>query len=250
MIRDPATAHLVHTLLETGAMAIGARYYWHLRRQAGQPSALLGSGFFVLLGCLLGAALGNKTVFWIEMPHLWSEHGGLSGFFFGGQSMVGGLLGGLIGVEVAKKLSHHRNSTGDLFVFPLLLALMIGRLGCFLAGLNDGTYGIATGLPWGVDFGDGIPRHPTQLYEIAFAALLWISLARAQPRLVLVPGLTWKCLFCAYLLWRLLIDGIKPVPYAYSLGLSGIQWVCLLALLLYLPLLGRDLSRLPSPKTS
>jgi hypothetical protein len=43
-----------------------------------------------------------------------------------------------------------------------------------------------------------------------------------------------------YLGWRLLVDAIKPIPYAYPLGMSGIQWVCLLALLFYLPLTYRQ----------
>ena len=244
MIQDPATAQLIHTLFEAGAMALGAQYYWALRRRAQLPSALEGGSFVVLVGCLLGAALGNKTVFWLEVPQLWVERGGLVGFFLGGQSMVGGLLGGLLGVEAAKKLSGRRSSTGDLFVYPVLLALMVGRVGCFLAGLNDGTFGTPSTLPLAVDFGDGIPRHPTQLYEIAFAALLWLVLRRVQTRLAPVPGLLWKYTLASYLVWRLLIDGIKPVPYTYPLGLSGIQWVCLLALTLYLPLLRRDCRQL------
>jgi prolipoprotein diacylglyceryltransferase len=58
----------------------------------------------------------------------------------------------------------------------------VGRIGCFLTGLADNTYGTPTGLPWGVDFGDRIHRHPTQLYEIAFLMilipLLWHLLER------------------------------------------------------------------------
>jgi len=33
-------------------------------------------------------------------------------------------------------------------------------------------------LPWGVNFGDGIPRHPTQLYEVLFALTLGVFLWR------------------------------------------------------------------------
>ncbi|MRR51019.1 MAG: diacylglyceryl transferase [Rhodocyclaceae bacterium] len=243
MIRDPATAQAVHSFFEAAAMLAGGRYYWALRRRGGQPSMLHGAGFAVLLGCVLGAAIGNKVVFWIEMPHLWAQYGGWPGFFLMGQSMVGGLLGGLIGVEVAKKLAGWKPSTGDLFVFPLLLALIVGRVGCFLAGLNDGTHGSPTDLPWGMDFGDGIPRHPAPLYEILFAAGLWWLLARWRQRLAAESGLLFKLFLAAYLFWRFTIDFLKPVPYAYPLGLSGIQWVCVVALALYLPLLARQLRK-------
>ena len=162
--------------------------------------------------------------------------------------MVGGLLGGLIGTEVAKKALRVPGSTGDHYVLPVLFGLAIGRVGCFLVGLNDGTFGLPTHLPLGIDFGDGIPRHPTQLYEIVFAGLLAWVFHRATPALAPQPGLRFKLMLCAYLLWRLAIDGLKPVPFAWPGGLSGIQWVCLVALAFYLPLTVRQWRRLHVPK--
>jgi prolipoprotein diacylglyceryltransferase len=185
-------------------------------------------------------------VFWAEFPHLLPQYWDQPALLLAGQSMVGGLLGGLLGVELAKQLTGVRQSTGDAFVFPILLGLMIGRVGCFLAGLADGTYGIPTDLPWGVDFGDGTPRHPTQLYEIAFSALLWAGLRRLQPRLAAVPGLLFKLMLSAYLGWRLLVDFLKPVPYEFPDGLSGIQVVCGFALLIYLPSMFRQWRGAPS----
>ncbi|MCG2576200.1 prolipoprotein diacylglyceryl transferase [Dechloromonas sp. XY25] len=233
-------AALVHGIFEMLALVVGAAYYRLLRRRSGGGSILHGAGFVVAAGCVFGAAIGNKLVFWVEMPHLLAQYWTTPTVLFGGQSMVGGLLGGLIGVEIAKKLNGIAQSTGDAFVFPVLLGLMIGRAGCFLAGLADGTYGNPSGLPWAIDFGDGIPRHPTQLYEILFAGLLWWGLATARQRLALPPGLLFKLMLIAYLAWRLLVDAIKPIPYAYPFGLSGIQWVCLVGLVIYLPVVWRQ----------
>jgi phosphatidylglycerol:prolipoprotein diacylglycerol transferase len=42
-----------------------------------------------------------------------------------------------------------------------------------------------------------------------------------------------------YLAWRFAIDALKPVPYAWPGGFSGIQFVCLLALAIYLPFVAR-----------
>jgi prolipoprotein diacylglyceryltransferase len=120
-------------------------------------------------------------------------------------------------------------------VLPIALGLCVGRVGCHLAGLHDSTYGLPTTLPWGVDYGDGQPRHPTQLYEIGFVAALAGLLWRQRAALGPVPGLEFKLFLASYLAWRLAIDAIKPVPVAYPLGWSGIQWVCALALLAYLP---------------
>jgi hypothetical protein len=82
------------------------------------------------------------------------------------KTIVGGLIGGLIAVEIVKKIAGIRTPTGDLFAIPLCVGIAVGRIGCFLTGLDDGTFAVATTLPWGINFGDGIARHPTQLYEI------------------------------------------------------------------------------------
>ncbi len=234
--------HLAHALFEAAAISAGAFYYRWLQRDAGVSVGALmqGARFVVLLGCLFGAAIGNKLVFWIEMPHLLPQYWNQPEVWFGGQSMVGGLLGGLIGVELAKKWTEQRESTGDAFVFPVLLALMIGRTGCFVAGLADGTFGVPTDLPWGIDFGDGVPRHPTQLYEILFAGVLWWWLAPRRALLAAESGLMFKLMLTAYLTWRLLVDAYKPVPFDYGFGLSGIRLVCIMALVFYLPLTVRQ----------
>lgn len=230
--------HVLHAVFETMAISVGAFYYkiiWQ-RSTTHAQTFLEGHHFFVLLGCILGAALGSKGVFWAEMPHLFPLYWNKLEVWSGGQSMVGGLLGGWIGVEWAKKWVGMRRSTGDAFVFPILMGLMIGRVGCFLAGLEDGTYGLPTWLPWGVDFGDGLFRHPTQIYEIIFAAGLWRGLHHLQPVLASQPGLLFKILVSTYLLWRCLVDMLKPVPFDYGFGFSGIQIICMGALLIVLPL--------------
>jgi len=238
-----ATAQLVHLAFEWLALAGGVQLYRWQRRRAGQSALLQPGSFAVVVGCILGAAIGNKLVFWIEMPQLW--HGVVPDWrlIASGQSIVGGLLGGLIGVEAAKTIAGIRGSTGDQFILPLVAGTVVGRIGCFLAGLHDGTYGVPTRLPWGVDFGDGIPRHPTQVYDMLFVlaagALLW----HARAALARSPGLAFKLYLASYLAWRLLVDGIKPVPYAYAFGLSGIQWVCVAALVGYLPVVLAQLAR-------
>jgi prolipoprotein diacylglyceryltransferase len=107
----------------------------------------------------------------------------------------------------------------------------IGRIGCFLTGLSDRTYGIATTLPWGVDFGDGIYRHPTQLYEIIFLLGLMVFL-KIRSRYHRQEGDLFKFYMVAYLSFRLLIDFIKP-DFHPILGLSAIQIACVLGLLYY-----------------
>ena len=232
MTVDVTTAAWAHTAFSYAGMALGAAMWRRTLKHQHRGGALAPGNFGVLVGLLIGAAIGNKLVFLIERPDvilaMWQ--GGT--LIFPGQSIVGGLLGGLIGVELAKKLTGQTRSTGDAMVLPIAFGLAIGRIGCFLAGLHDDTYGLPTSLPWGVDFGDGIPRHPTQLYEIAVVLALGLALYRAR---FATPGLAFKLFLSSYLVWRFVIEFLKPVPAAYPLGLSGIQWTCLVALAVYTP---------------
>ena len=61
-----------------------------------------------------------------------------------------------------------------LFTYPLILAIIIGRIGCFSMGVFEETYGLPTTLPWGMNLGDNIPRHPVCLYEIIFLIFLMV----------------------------------------------------------------------------
>lgn len=237
------TAHLVHFIFEWAGVLSGVQVYRHIKQRK-QQNIMQGANFNILIACVLGAAIGNKLMFVVESPQAWLEHGWYS--LLQGQSIVGGLLGALIGVELAKKINGVSYSTGDDYVLPLIVGTIIGRVGCFLAGLHDATFGLPTSMPWGVDFGDGVFRHPTQLYDILAVSILGILLYPNRIKLAKVSGLAFKLYLSGYLIWRLLIDSLKPVPYLYWFNLSGIQWACILALLLYLPLLGRDLKNLSS----
>ena len=118
---------------------------------------------------------------------------------------------------------------------------MVGRIGCFLCGFNDHTYGIPTELPWGFDFGDGVRRHPAQLYEIAFLACFvaaWTKLVKAQ----LEQGELWKIFIISYMTFRFFIEFIKTVPHVY-LGLDIEQVAAIGVWLYYSPYLLSKLQR-------
>lgn len=186
--------------------------------------------WWIIAAAAFGAVLGSKLLNWFEDPRLTFQH--LSDFtsLLAGKTIVGGLIGGLFAVEWAKKRLGISARTGDLFALPLCVGIAIGRIGCFLTGLEDHTAGVATALPWGVNFGDGIARHPAQLYEVLFVLALGAFLWRRMQK-PYAAGEIFKFFMVAYSAFRFLCDFLKPdVHFA---GLSAIQWASLAMLLYY-----------------
>jgi prolipoprotein diacylglyceryltransferase len=228
-----------HIVLETAAFAVGGLLYWRAPATPAPGKDAI-SRLGIVAGAALGAAIGSRLLY---VAQYWTA---LSGqpwpLWLGGKTIVGALLGGLIGVEMAKLALGWRESTGNRFVIPLLVAMVIGRIGCQLSGVSDQTYGNTTALPWGWDYGDGVPRHPTSLYEIAgLAVIAWIV---HRPRFASEPGDRFRMLMAGYLLLRLGLEFLKPPfgPAASSTltpdfwgPLSAIQWACLAGLAYYLP---------------
>lgn len=219
----------VHFLCETLAYFLGYRYYAWLRRNT-HDLISTENRLIIFIGAAFGAFVGSHVVGVLENPPMLIKFSLI--YFMGNKTIVGGMLGGLIGVELTKKKIGVSVSSGDLMVYPLILAMIIGRTGCFLAGLADGTYGVASNLPWAINFGDGIRRHPTNLYEIIFWILLWVILRAIEKHWQFTDGAKFKVFMLSYLLFRFLDEFIKP-DYFFSFGLSGIQLVCLAGILYY-----------------
>ena len=85
--------------------------------------------------------------------------------------------------------------------------------GCLFAGLADRTYGVPTRLPWGVDLGDGVTRHPVQVYEsLAMALFLAAYLASLQRRAPWALRRAFYALCVWYGLQRFAWEFLKPYP--------------------------------------
>ncbi len=229
---------LWHFVLESLAYFVAFRLYlWERRNQGDFLQA--GTRWTIVVAALLGAAAGSKVLYWLEDPvrtvHQWNN----LAYLMAGKTVIGALLGGTAAVEATKLRLDIRDRTGDLFAIPLAAGIAIGRLGCFFAGTADGTFGVATNLPWGVNFGDGVYRHPVQLYESAVMLVLLFVLRQIQsPHFE--RGDRFRVFLVAYFAWRLLIDFLKPgIPLA---GLTTLQWACVAALLWYAGDLWRLLS--------
>jgi len=235
----------LHVVCEALAYAIGFAVYRRLRARDGDAIDAA-TRWTVIAAAAVGAAVGSKVLFWAEDPVLTLAYWRDPAYLLGGKTIVGGLVGGLMGVEFAKRIVGERRSTGDLFVLPLCIGMAIGRVGCFIAGPADRTWGRPTASLFGVDGGDGIARHPLPLYEIAFLAVLLAVLPRASRRHLRAfvnptrqPGDRFKLFMIGYMLFRLAADGLKDDP-TVAAGLTSIQWTCIAVLVYY----ARDIVRL------
>lgn len=237
LFQQPAWVHWVFELL---AYAIGFRIYLALRgRRPDYALADRDSNLVVIVCAALGGALGSKIAYWLYDPGIAFANFPDWRAFLGGKSIVGALLGGLIGVETGKRAVGVTRSTGDLMWPALLVAMLVGRIGCLLTALHDGTAGLPTLLPWGADFGDGILRHPSPLYEALFLAGLGLALWRKRRDFVR-EGDAFRAFLASYLVFRLVFDFLKPMPMPYLGLFSGLQLLCVAGLLYY----ARDIPRL------
>jgi phosphatidylglycerol:prolipoprotein diacylglycerol transferase len=164
-----------HLVFETLAYTGAFRLYLYERRRRGDVLDDT-NRWWVIAAAAIGAVAGSRMLYWLEDPRLTLQQRNNLAFLTGGKTIVGALIGGLFAVEWAKRRLGIASRTGDLFAIPLCAGIAIGRIGCFLTGIEDHTAGAVTTLPWRVNFGDGVFRHPSQLYESAFALLLLIFL--------------------------------------------------------------------------
>ncbi len=220
----------IHLVLEYAAFFIGFRYYIYLKKNA-QDVISSSNRLSIIIGAVFGAFFGSRIVGFFENPILsFGPEYLLS--ILNAKTIMGGLFGGLLGVELAKKIIKEKHSSGDLFTFPIILGIIVGRLGCFLSGINEFTYGKETDSFLGMDLGDGITRHPIALYEIIFLITLWFFLKHLQKKSIYKSGLLFQYFMILYFVFRLFLEFLKPNIFLI-LGLSSIQYLCILCLIYY-----------------
>ncbi len=220
----------IHGLFEILAIWLGVYYYYHLRKNQ-KDHFNSSQRLTLILAAALGALIGSRLLAAAEHYETLSKN--FSWFAFTqSKTIVGGIVGGWISIEVTKKILGITKSSGDLFTYPLILGIIIGRIGCALTGVSDGTVGIPSNLPWAFEQGDGIPRHPTAIYEIIFLLILWKTLKVINKKYQLQNGDIFKFFMISYSTWRLAVEFIKPVT-PLILGLSAIQVTCALVIVYY-----------------
>lgn len=153
----------------------------------------------ILAGALAGAGIGSKLPF-VLLGH--DAFFSLAAWFTEGKTILSGMAGGYLGVELAKLLAGIQAKTGDGFAMPLAAAVAVGRWGCFFNGCC------------------GAPIVPIveSVFHATMAVLLW--------RLGRVEALRWQLLklyLISYGAFRFAIEFVRTEP-RIALGLTAYQF--------------------------
>jgi phosphatidylglycerol---prolipoprotein diacylglyceryl transferase len=132
--------------------------------------------FYATLGILLGGRIGYVLLY---KPNMLSDPLSLLKIWEGGMSFHGGFVGvclAVIGTAIGRKLSLI--ALADVVAVASPFGLFLGRIANFI---NQELYGRATDVPWAFVFRtdpDGIPRHPSQLYQAVMEGVLIFIILR------------------------------------------------------------------------
>jgi phosphatidylglycerol---prolipoprotein diacylglyceryl transferase len=249
-----------------GWLVGGGIFYLEVKRRGWPLEKLL----FAMVGCVVGAVVGAviSGMLFFDWREVLTR---LVTFQLGGKSVVGGIAGGFLGVEIAKKLVGYPHSTGDAFALAIPIGHAIGRVGCLLGGC---CFGAPTRLPWAIRYPAGapahateaalgqidvhavtsLPVHPTPLYEVMFDLCLFAVLFAMRDRLR-VRGNLFRVYLLAYAAFRFALEFVRAdSPFPAIGGPKPVQWLLALAACRYAYLLwkqeiavSRDASRASHP---
>jgi len=165
--------------------------WWYLLKLLDQPGAPMARRhaddfvFYATLGILIGGRLGYAIFY---DPAMFRHPVDVLKLWQGGMSFHGGA----VGVSAAIFFLARKNGLSWLRIHDYIaccvpFGLFFGRIANFV---NGELWGRPTDVPWAVIFpgtGDGIPRHPSQLYEaglegIILFAILWFAFWKTKAR--------------------------------------------------------------------
>lgn len=178
---------------------------------------------WVGLGGLLGAMIGAKVGLLLFAPpgELIEVLARIVSLDFTGKTLIGGIAGGYLGVEITKWWVGIRWSTGDGFAISLPVGQAVGRVGCLLHGCCYGTPLQGTGAV----FVHGAWRHPTPLYEAGLDLLLASTLWTLRGRTGEAGGL-FRLYLVGYAAIRFALDPWRADGSVWWGPLTGVQWFC------------------------
>ncbi|MFN9479134.1 MAG: prolipoprotein diacylglyceryl transferase [Betaproteobacteria bacterium] len=227
-IRWYGLMYLVGFAMFLGLGHVRARDAWRGMSKADVDDLL----FWGVVGAVVGGRLGH--VLFYEPQMLWHNPLEMFAIWKGGMASHGGILGVILVMWLFARSRGKSFLRVCDFVVPLVgPGLAAGRIGNFINGELWGRVADPASVPWAMILPgarDGLPRHPSQLYQAALEGLLlwailwWFS---RKPRTAGVVG----CMFLiCYGSLRIVGEFFREPDLLYGtlpLGLSAGQWYSL-----------------------
>ncbi|UCG54364.1 MAG: prolipoprotein diacylglyceryl transferase [Dehalococcoidia bacterium] len=199
----------------------------------------------VLALAIVGIPSGIIFARLIHVIDKWEYYSQNLGQIIGGEGLTiyGAILGAVLGTWIYSRFRPFNYGFGADLVAPgIILAQIIGRIGCFLNGCCHGPEA-STSLPWGITYTHpncaaditNIPVHPTQLYEIIFLVFLFGITMLLKGRLK-PDGSLFLVYLGSYSLWRFSI-GFLRVNEPFLFGLHQAQFIGIIVLVITIGLL-------------
>jgi phosphatidylglycerol:prolipoprotein diacylglycerol transferase len=174
----------------------------------------------IYFAALTGAFVGAKIVYFFAEGY---QHIGAPDFWLQlatGKTILGGLLGGFIAVEVTKQIVGYRGITGDWFAIITPVGIILGRLGCLFHGCCQG---IQCNRSWyTLEDQNGIARWPSVPVEMLFNVIAVIAFVVFRKRNIL-PGQLFHIYLISYGAFRFLHEFIRNEPHVLG-PITGYQF--------------------------
>lgn len=192
---------------------------WFWARLARRDDRLLA----VYVAALIGAFLGAKILYLLVdgwrhwgRPDQWLQ-------WATGKTVLGALLGGYLGVEIAKMLTGYRGLTGDWFALIAPVGIILGRIGCLFHGCCQGR--VCEPAWFTINDAAGIARWPSVPVEILFN-LVMIAVFFVMRRRHQLPGQHFHLYLICYGLFRFFHEFLRSESRLVG-PITGYQLVAL-----------------------
>lgn len=229
------------------------------KRDGADPEQIINLGVYCALAGIVGAKVLMLAFDWTYYSRNPGEIFSLSTLQAGGVFQGGLVLALIVGLFYVRRKRMPFLATADAFAPGIALGHAMGRLGCFAAGC---CWGVECRRPWAVTFTNPVterlfgtplhrPLHPTQLYEAALEAAVFIILYRRFSP-VRRPGSVIGLYLVLSSLGRFVVEFYRFHGQANPFGgpLSATQWIALILSAIGLRLLMRRTAPLPSRRSA
>ena len=188
--------------------------------------------FYGAMGVVLGGRIGY--ILFYNLGFYLANPLKLFAVWEGGMSFHGGFLGvALAFLLYARRKKIPFLAITDMAALCTPVGLGLGRIGNFI---NGELYGRPTNVPWGIVFpgSDGVPRHPSQLYEAFLEGVVLFFIVRFVSKRTTANGVTTCALCAGYGLFRFSVEFFRQPDAQVGLFLGQLSMGQLLSLPMFI----------------